>query len=318
LPRFGTSGKFSRAMAGVQEFFSGWRFPVLLLFLLLFSTLALILVLVFPQNGGQFAQFAEQFRRWCLGVNAATGKAQWTVTAAVLSQPIFMAALTVAVWFKPLRVPLAQPRRIWPWATLALSLVVLIAAAVGATMPRIPTEGALEFPAQELRTSYRPPSFTLTDQNGKAVSLDELRGKPVLISAIYTSCSGTCPLIMQQAKRAVKALPPEERERVRVLMITLDPEHDTREARVEMARMHGVSAPVFRLLGGNPAEVNRILDQFGFERRRVGNSGVIDHANLFFLVDSAGHVAYRFTLGPQQERWLAEALQLLLQETPKD
>jgi len=64
-----------------------------------------------------------------------------------------------------------------------------------------------------------------------------------------------------------------------------------------MARLHGVSAPLFHLLGGEPAIVNRVLDGFGFKRNRDPKTGAIDHANLFVLMDRTGHVAYRFTLG---------------------
>jgi len=41
---------------------------------------------------------------------------------------------------------------------------------------------------------------------------------------------------------------------------------------------------------------------------------VIDHANLFLLLDRNGKVAYRLGLGDRQERWLASALRILLQE----
>jgi cytochrome oxidase Cu insertion factor (SCO1/SenC/PrrC family) len=50
-------------------------------------------------------------------------------------------------------------------------------------------------------------------------------------------------------------------------------------------------------------------------RRRDGVSGVIDHTNLFLLVDRQGKLAYRFSLGPRQERWLGSALRLLLEES---
>ena len=41
---------------------------------------------------------------------------------------------------------------------------------------------------------------------------------------------------------------------------------------------------------------------------------MIDHANLFLLLDREGRIAYRLSLGDQQERWLVTALQVLLRE----
>jgi protein SCO1/2 len=310
----GPSAKVGAAVAALQEFFSGWRFPVLLLFLLLFSTVALILMLVFPRDGSEFGEFAEQFRRWCLGVDAATGKAQWGIAAVVISQPLLLGIVTIATWFKPLRAALAQSWvKFWPWAGGALCLVAFLVGLLSASQTAR-ADRNLAFPAKELRTAFTPPSFSLADQDGQLVSLAGLRGKPVLLTAVYASCGGTCPVILQQAKRVIESLPARQREAVKVLAITLDPENDSREVRAHMARMHGLSAPAFHLLGGSPAEVNRVLDAFGFERKRNSESGVIDHANLFLLIDAAGRIAYRFTLGQQQERWLTEALALLLQE----
>jgi cytochrome oxidase Cu insertion factor (SCO1/SenC/PrrC family) len=49
-------------------------------------------------------------------------------------------------------------------------------------------------------------------------------------------------------------------------------------------------------------------------RERNPQTGMIDHANLFIVLDRKGTIAYRFTLGEHQEHWLARALQLLTRE----
>ena len=309
----GMSASAGRPVAALEEFFSGWRFPALLLFSLLFATLALLGVLLFPPGKGDFAAFAEEFRRWCFGVDPATGKEQWSLAAAFFFQPVLLAAVTIAVWRRPLREALAEPRRLWPWAGTALVLVVLLAAGFRAPREARPSD-ELAFPAEDLRTAHTPPAFSLTNQEGALVSLQQFRGRPVLVTAIYGSCSLACPLIVQQAKRVVAELTPEERAELAVVAITLDPERDTRETLAETARLYEVSLPLFHLLGGEPAVVNPLLDRFGFERTRNSETDAMDHANLFVLMDRAGRISYRFTLGERQERWLADALRLLLRE----
>jgi len=49
-------------------------------------------------------------------------------------------------------------------------------------------------------------------------------------------------------------------------------------------------------------------------RQRDPKTGVIDHSNLFILVDRQGRVSYRLTLGSRQQQWLISALQVLLAE----
>jgi cytochrome oxidase Cu insertion factor (SCO1/SenC/PrrC family) len=61
-------------------------------------------------------------------------------------------------------------------------------------------------------------------------------------------------------------------------------------------------------------EVNDVLDRLEISRSANPMSGEIDHANLFLLIDKGGKLAYRLTLGAQQEQWLVEALRVLVAE----
>jgi protein SCO1/2 len=121
-------------------------------------------------------------------------------------------------------------------------------------------------------------------------------------------------MLMAQSKRALSALSEDERRDVAVVAITLDPGHDTPEVLSRMARAQGVSAPLYHLATGDPEDVEHTLDALEIPRTRNEATGVIDHANLFLLVDRAGRIAYRLGLGPRQERWLASALRVLLHE----
>jgi cytochrome oxidase Cu insertion factor (SCO1/SenC/PrrC family) len=78
-----------------------------------------------------------------------------------------------------------------------------------------------------------------------------------------------------------------------------------------------MTTPVWHLVTGDPAAVDRALDALGVERRVDPDTGVIDHTNLFVLIDRAGRVAYRLTPGDREARWLEDALHLLLAEAPR-
>jgi cytochrome oxidase Cu insertion factor (SCO1/SenC/PrrC family) len=81
-----------------------------------------------------------------------------------------------------------------------------------------------------------------------------------------------------------------------------------------MAQNYGMTPPQWRMLVGAPDVVEPVLDRLGLERRRNDETGVIDHANLFLLVDPNGRIAYRLTLGDRQEHWLTTALEHLARE----
>ncbi|MBI4509549.1 MAG: SCO family protein [Deltaproteobacteria bacterium] len=301
------------AVKGVFAFFSGWRFPVFVLSVLLFSKLLLVGVLLAPTGSGDLAAFALDFKAWCFGYDPATGKLEIAYVAMIFVEPLLIGGITLFAWWGPLRQVARRPRLLAPWVAAGFVVVALATAAFG-VLTRQEDARVAEFPAEELRTERPLASFSLVDQSGLKVSSEDLRGRVAVVTAVYATCGLTCPMILAQAKRVVAELAPEERSGMSVVAITLDPERDTPLVLAEMAKAQQVSAPLFRLLSGEPAAVNRVLDELGFARKRDPKTGVIDHANLFLVVDRGGRVAYSFTLGENQERWLVAALKRVLAE----
>jgi protein SCO1/2 len=232
----------------------------------------------------------------------------------LLVQPLVLGTVIAGVWWRPLRrVVRGRPRALFPVAAAALFLVATTGAGFATVSPGT-TTGELPFPADGLRTALLPPDFALIDHTGAPVRLAELRGRVVLVTAVYATCGYTCPMILGQTKGAVATLTPEERADLTVVGITLDPAHDTPDVLARMAQGQGVAPPLYHLVTGDPAQVDRVLDDFSVARARDPKTGVIDHANLFILIDRGGHIAYRFTLGERQARWLGEGLKTLLRE----
>lgn len=302
-----------RVIEWLQRFFASWRFPAFVVSLLLSFDVLLLLVLLLPAPRGLEA-FAEEFKVWCFGYDPKTKGFELTYIGMMLGEPFGLSCVISLVWWKPLKTVFRErPRALVPYVLTALTAVVAFQVAFFATRGEA-RAAELAFPAKSLRTQIPAPVVALTDQNGESFSLEEQRGRVVLVTGVYASCGLTCPMIMGQAKRAIAALTPPERRDVVVAAVTLDPEHDDRDRLDAMARGQSVPWPTFRLLWGPPAEVNTVLDDFSISRTRDPATGRIDHANLFVLVDRHGKIAYRLTLGAEQERWLVDALRALLAE----
>lgn len=305
----------ARALSSVQRFFSSWRFPALALAALGAFELLLVVMLLAPASSAGFGAFAEEFRTWCFGYDPATGKLEWGYVAMMMAHPVVIGGLVAALWWQPLR----QVARSEPWALLPyLATAVLVVAAGSISLVAFKSDARaaeLPFPAETLRTALPAPELSLENQDGKRVRLTDLRGKVVILTGVYATCGHTCPLIMAQLQRSLDALPPTERRDVRAVLVTLNPEHDDRVVLADLAERHGVRAPEYQFLTGQVDEVNRVLDQLQIARKRDPHSGVIDHANLFIVLDRSGKVAYRFTLGERQERWLTQALSVLVADS---
>lgn len=305
-------------LRSVQRFMSSWRFPAVVLPLLGLVQLLLLALLVVPAEAGVLSRFAEDMKVWCFGYDPATGGLQPAYVLMVVVDPAILAGLVTVVWWRPLtRIARRLPWALLPYGAGALVLASALAlAAVGLWgVEQAEAVDPTEFPADRLRVSLpAPPVEELVDQDGRPVRLEDLRGRVVVLTAVYATCGYTCPMILGQARAALDALTPAERAEVTVVGVTLDPERDDPAAMKRMAEGQEVSAPTFRLLTGAPERVNRALDAMGIARRRDPATGVIDHSNVFLLLDRDGRVAYRFGLGDLQERWLTEGLRVLVGE----
>ncbi|NOX36364.1 MAG: redoxin domain-containing protein [Calditrichaeota bacterium] len=300
-----------------QKFIISWRFAVLMLSVLFFFTLLMILVILLPTESGALAAFAEDFKIWCFRYDPATGTMEWSYVVMFMLQPLLIGTVILAVWWNQLRQVFQMNRQgLFPYIGGGF-MVVLVAAVIFAVAFPVDSQASQEelpFPAEQLRTEFRAPDFTLTDHRGQTIRLSELRGKVVLVTAVYASCGHTCPLILQQAKRVFARLTEAEKQQLKVLVISLDPENDSPEILQMLATNQQLDAPYIHFLTGDPEPVNRALDNYSISRQKDPETGVISHANLFILVDKAGRVAYRFSLGQQQENWLTTALKLLIHE----
>jgi protein SCO1/2 len=128
---------------------------------------------------------------------------------------------------------------------------------------------------------------TLVDQKGDKLSLASLKGKPVLVDFIYTSCPGPC--LMETAKLANVALRlgPDLGSKATIVSISVDPEHDSPKQLLAYSREQGADAKGWYFLTGSPADVDRALAGFKILRQK-GADGSVGHLVDMILVGPDG------------------------------
>lgn len=150
------------------------------------------------------------------------------------------------------------------------------------------------------------PDFELTERSGRTVSRAELLGQVWAVDFIFTTCAGPCPLMSTNMKRLQAALP--DREDVRLVTMTVDPERDTPEALSEYARRYGADPERWLFLTGGKQELYDLI-QTGFLQAVDDGSltpdgqpgpGIITHSTRFTLVDRAGRIR-GFYFGSEEE-----------------
>lgn len=133
---------------------------------------------------------------------------------------------------------------------------------------------------------------TYEDQNGKPFRLEELQGKPVLISMFYATCPHACPMLITDLKRVERALPEHLRDEVQVVLVTFDPDRDTAEKMKALLEAHQVDAKRWRMLRTEPARVQELAAVLGIKYRFTAK-GAINHSTVITLLDQKGVIAER-------------------------
>jgi protein SCO1 len=132
------------------------------------------------------------------------------------------------------------------------------------------------------------PDVSLIDQHGSAVSLASLKGKPVLIDFIYTSCASTCPMLTAKMAAIAHQLGPALGADVTIVSISLDPEHDSPAELEKYAQTHNAIGAGWIFLTGPPAKIDQVLALFKMRRDRESD-GTITHSIAAFLLGPDGH-----------------------------
>ncbi|OUM05238.1 cytochrome c oxidase assembly protein [Pseudomonas syringae] len=71
------------------------------------------------------------------------------------------------------------------------------------------------------------PALSMIDQNGADVAVDGFKGKWTLMFFGYTFCPDICPVTLAQIKQIRSELPKAAVERMRVVLVSVDPHRDT-------------------------------------------------------------------------------------------
>ena len=152
--------------------------------------------------------------------------------------------------------------------------------------------------------------FTLTDQYGRPFRLRDQRGRVVVLSFGYTYCADLCPLTLGTLKRAYRALG-AERERVRIAIVTVDPQRDTpTRLRPYLAAFH----PDFLGLTGPAPERARVYRTFGVVPERyfgATHQVVVNHPTAIYIIDPAGYLRLSYNWGGPAEDIAHDIRQLL-------
>jgi protein SCO1/2 len=166
-------------------------------------------------------------------------------------------------------------RQIW-WVALLLALLT------GACASPAPLKGT------DLGKTPAP-DFRLTDQNGRAVSLADLRGRVVVLTFLYTHCPDECPLIAEKL-HATAGQMGDAMSKVSFVAVSVDPANDTPAAIQAFLRQHQVEGQL-TFLNGSPDQLTPVWAAYYIAARanaEAASPASVLHSTRVIVIDQAG------------------------------
>lgn len=131
-------------------------------------------------------------------------------------------------------------------------------------------------------------ALQLVDQNGQAFDTRDLRGRWHLLFLGFTACPDVCPTTLSDLRRLLGRLQPEVRERVQVVLVSVDPARDTPE-RLKQYLAYYRSG--FKGLTGELSELTKLSKALGLPfvpANETGGDYSVSHSGNIALVAPDG------------------------------
>lgn len=150
--------------------------------------------------------------------------------------------------------------------------------------------------------------FTLTNQSGQAVTLDDLRGQVWVADIIFTRCAGPCPRMSRQMAALQAALPPGST--AKLVSLTTDPEFDTPEVLARYAARYQADPKRWQFLTGTKKEVvDLAMDSLKLgavpikPEERANENDLFVHSTYFVVVDPQARLRRVFESSGEGIEW---------------
>jgi len=157
------------------------------------------------------------------------------------------------------------------------------------------------------------PNFRLIDQFGRPVSLAQFKGKPVVLTFLYTHCPDQCPLTAEKLHAVMLSLG-SDAQRVGVVAVSTDPKRDTTAAALNFSQVHRMQNYWHYLLG-TESELSPVWSSYSVYAAPTPTStgGSVAHTTAVYVIDKQGRERVFFGSDFTSEQ-LTKDLQILLKE----
>ncbi|MBO0832473.1 MAG: SCO family protein, partial [Actinobacteria bacterium] len=146
--------------------------------------------------------------------------------------------------------------------------------------------------------NFTAPAFSLTDQNGRAVSLASLRGKVILLTFLDPVCTTDCPLMAQEFKAADQLLGDRARDAELVAIVANPVYRSVAYTRAFNRQEQLTGLPNWLFLTGSLDRLQGVWRDYNITVQTVEAGGMVAHNDVAYVIDRNGHTRSELNFDP--------------------
>jgi protein SCO1 len=177
-------------------------------------------------------------------------------------------------------------------AAVASVTVLLVNQHSSQALPgNVQSKSVTGFDGQLLSPRKPAPSLGgLRNYLGDRVNLADYRGKAVFVTFLYTRCPDVCPLMTAELHDTLEKLGPASSRQLRIVAISVDPNHDTRQAVAQFLKAHGMTRRMKYLIG-NASQLGPVWKAWNVgSTRDAVNPEFVAHSALIYGIGASGRL----------------------------
>lgn len=171
--------------------------------------------------------------------------------------------------------------------TLTLVFVLFIALIVGCEKKNEVTDTK---PISDLSIYNLPSQWT--NQNNKNIVMKDLKGKVIVMVMIYTSCKAACPRLVADMRNIESRLPEEIKDKVKLILISIDPEVDTPKRLKSFAIENKMDTPQWEFLRSTPENTREFAAVLAVNYKKIAPLD-FSHSNIISVFNTQGELVFQ-------------------------
>ena len=184
----------------------------------------------------------------------------------------------------------------------ALAALVLVGRARDGREGPADASAGSRFQGARMPEGLRAPDFALRDQDGRRITMRQLRGRPVIVTFLYTTCEETCPAQAQVIKGAFADLGRD----LPAVAVAVDPPRDTPANARRFLTVQRMTERL-RFALGSRDDLQRVWEGFAVQPQRKD----LEHTGRLVLVDARGVQRVSYPIDQATPERVAHDLRLL-------